>query len=123
MDSKAFERLVGDAVDSIPEAFLRYIHNVVFLVEPEADDDTLEALGLDTPTDLLGLYQGDPLTARGVDDYGNLPDQILLYQHPIEQYARETGEPVLQVIRETILHETGNYFGLSDEELARMGLE
>jgi len=123
MDRKRFETLVTAAVDAIPEPFLAYIENVVFLVEMEPDAETLADMGMEEGDDLLGLYQGDSLSARGVDHWGMLPDQIILFQRPIERESAETGHPVVRVIRDTILHEVGHYFGLSEEELAEMGLE
>ena len=123
MDMKRFETLVGKAVDGIPKPFLQYIENVVFVVEPWPDDETLDMMGIDDEYGLLGLYLGDPISERSIADLGKLPDQIALYQHPIEAYAEDTGEPVVKVIRDTILHEVGHYFGLSEEDLAEMGLE
>jgi predicted Zn-dependent protease with MMP-like domain len=123
MDRKRFEKLVSSAIDTIPDPFLEYIENVVFLVEDDPDPDLLAEMGLEEGDDLLGLYQGDPLTARGVDNWGMLPDQIILFQRPIERETEETGIPVLRVIRDTILHEVGHYFGFSEEDLERMGLE
>lgn len=122
MDRKRFEKLVSSAIDTIPDPFLEYIENVVFLVEDDPDPDLLAEMGLEEGDDLLGLYQGDPLTARGVDSWGMLPDQIILFQRPIERETEETGIPVLRVIRDTILHEVGHYFGFSEEDMERMGL-
>ena len=123
MDSKKFERCVEKAVDSIPEAFASYLDNVVFMVEPEPDRETLASMDMDHPEELLGLYQGDPLTERGFDSWGMLPDRIVLYQRPIELYSEDFGEPLVKVIRDTILHEVGHFFGLSEEDLTRMGLD
>lgn len=123
MSIENFERHVEEAVRSIPEAFSRYLENVVFIVEEEPDAETMEAMGLETPEDLLGLYDGDPLTERHADAWGMLPDRILLYRRPIELYAEDFGEPVVKVIRDTILHEVGHFFGLTEEEVAAMGLE
>ena len=123
MDRKRFQTLVTRAVDSIPEPFLSHIQNVVFLVEDEPDAELLADMGMEEGEDLLGLYQGDSLSARGTDAWGMLPDQIVLYQLPIEREVEHTGLPVLQVIRETILHEVGHYFGLDEDALADMGLE
>lgn len=123
MHFRRFERLVEDAVAIIPEAFQEYLDNVVFVVEPHADEETLTAMGIASPDDLLGLYQGDPLTDRGADAWGMLPDRILLYQRAIELYAEDYGQPVVEVIRDTILHEVGHFFGLSEEDLERVGLD
>lgn len=123
MNRRIFERHVEEAVGSIPEAFSRYLENVVFVVEEEPDAETLETMGIDAPEDLLGLYDGDPLTTRELDAWGMLPDRILLYKRPIELYAEDFREPVVKVIRDTILHEVGHFFGLTEEEVAAMGLE
>jgi len=123
MDARKFEALVGKAVDEIPETFLGYVENVVFLVEPWPDEETLDAVGAEDEYDLLGLYLGDPLSMKSFSDSGMLPDQVVLFQRPIEAYAKDTGEPLVKVIRDTILHEVGHYFGLTEEDLAAMGLE
>ena len=123
MDRKSFERLVEKAVDSIPETFSRYLENVAFLVEDEPDGETLASLGMEYPEDLLGLYEGDPITERGADAWGMLPDHIILYKRPIELYAEDYGEPPVKVIRDTILHEVGHFFGLDEDDLKRMGLD
>lgn len=115
--------MVEEAVHSIPEAFSKYLENVVFVVETEPDAETLANVGVDFPEDLLGLYEGDPLTERGADAWGMLPDRITLFKRPIELYAKDYDEPLVKVIRETIIHEVGHFFGLSEEDLARMGLE
>ena len=122
MDRNQFEALVSDAVDAIPATFSRFLDNVVFLVEPLPDEETLSEMGITDPTELMGLYLGAPLTERSIDDWGMLPDQIILFQRSIERYAQETGQPVVETIRDTILHEVGHFFGLTEEDLERMGI-
>lgn len=120
MDSRAFERLVGNSVNTLPPRFRKLIENVAFLVEQWPDDETLEDMGFDSPYDLLGLYRGVPLEERGFA-YGNqLPDTISIYQKPIEAYCEDTGEDITVVIKETVIHEVGHYFSLSDEEMERI---
>ena len=118
-----FEHKVALAVDSIPVEFSAHIGNLAFIVEVEPDPELLWDMGIEDADELLGLYQGDPLTARGADHWGALPDQIILFKRAIEKESEESGLPVETVIRETILHEVGHYFGLDEEELAEMGLE
>ncbi|MDH4099167.1 MAG: metallopeptidase family protein [Nitrospirota bacterium] len=120
MDQRAFERLVGESVETLPARFRTLIENVAFIVEQWPDDETMEEMGLDSPYDLLGLYRGIPLEERGFS-YGNqLPDTISIYQKPIEVYCRDTGEDIAVVIKETVIHEVGHYFSLSDEEMERI---
>jgi len=117
LNRRNFERLVSKAVASIPDEFLGRIENLTFRVEEWADDDTLDEVGFDDPRDLLGYYSGWPLSERGHDYGACLPDVITVYQGAIEDYVKETGEPPLRVIRETVIHELAHYFGFSEEEM------
>jgi len=120
MRRKDFERLVERAIARIPREFLAQIENLSFQVEDWADDDTLDEVGFDDPRDLLGFYRGWPLSER-THQYGScLPDVITIYQAAVEEYAAETGEPLLKVIRETIIHELAHYFGFSEEQMDRI---
>jgi len=117
MDRKRFERLVEEIFGELPEELLSYVDNAVFVVEDWPDAETLASQGLSRRTDLLGLYHGLPLDERHVDTTGTLPDRILLYQRPLELYAGQTGERLDDVIYDTLVHEIGHHFGLSEEEL------
>lgn len=116
MNRKAFERLVENAIVSIPPDFLARVHNLSFQVEDWADDETLDEVGFEDPRDLLGFYRGWPLDER-THEYAGLPDVIVVYQKAVENHCRETGEPLFQAIRETIIHELAHYFGFSEEEM------
>jgi predicted Zn-dependent protease with MMP-like domain len=117
MKRKDFERLVERSIARIPREFLAQVENLSFQVEDWADDDTLDEVGFDDPRDLLGYYRGWPLSER-THEYGScLPDVITIYQAAVEEYAAETGEPLLKVIRETIIHELAHYFGFSEEQM------
>ena len=90
--------------------------NVAILVEDEPSADLLAEMEIDPPDTLLGLYQGVPLTERRWD-YGNaLPDRILLFQRPLELESEDEDDLVV-AIGETLIHEIGHYFGLSEEEI------
>lgn len=117
MKRKDFERQVERSITAIPEEFLARIENLSFQVEDWPDDETLEEVGFDDPRDLLGYYRGLPLSERSHDYGGCLPDVITIYQGAVEDYVRETGEPLRKVIRETIIHELAHYFGFSEEEM------
>ena len=120
MNRAAFSALADREFAHLPRELLGWVENVVFLVEDWPDRETLDALGLEHPLDLLGLYQGNPLTERSVEWGGALPDRILLYQRPIEHWARVDGLDVGQVVRETLVHEIGHHLGLDEAELERL---
>ena len=111
-----FEILVSKALEELPKKFRDRLENIVVVVEDDPPRDILHQLGLKSPQRLLGLYQGVPLKHRGIR-YGNvLPDQIVIYQRPIEALAR-TRRELLQQIRRTVMHEIGHYFGLAETDL------
>lgn len=121
MSIEEFEQIVEEEFPhAVPERFRDKIKNVGFVIEPEPSEEVRIQEGLDEHTTLLGLYHGVPLTVRG-DEYGIgmvLPDRITLYQLPIEEAGGHDLEKIRLVVRETIWHEIGHYFGLSDEGIA-----
>jgi len=117
-----FERLVAQAVESLPPTFLTRLENVDVVVEEEPTEEDLELAGIEPGSTLLGLYHGVPQSQRG-PWYGNLlPDRIVIYQRPIEAVARDRRE-IRKEIRITIMHEIGHYFGLAEDDLADAGYE
>ena len=116
MDRADFEQLVAEALGTIPRRFKRAMRNIAILVEEEPSDDILREMEIDPPDTLFGLYQGIPLTERG-SNYGNvLPDHILIFKGPHEREAEDEDDLVIS-IAETLIHEVGHYFGLSEEEI------
>ena len=116
MKREKFERLVADALASIPRRFRDAMSNLAIVVEDEPARDLLEEMEIEPPDTLLGLYQGTPLTERRWD-YGNaLPDRILLFQGPHERDSEDEDDLVV-AIGETLIHEIGHYFGLSEKEI------
>jgi predicted Zn-dependent protease with MMP-like domain len=111
-----FERLLAEAIALIPGRFRREMKNLALVVEDEPGPDLLEEMEIEPPDSLYGLYQGTPLPER-TWGYGNqLPDRITLFQRPIEEDCEDEDE-VRAVIGETLIHEVGHYFGLSEEEI------
>ena len=103
----------------IPKRFRREMRNLAVVIEDEPDDELLEDMGIEPPDSLYGLYQGTPLPERPAA-YGNsLPDVITIFQRPIEEDCDDEDE-VRAVIGETLIHEVGHYFGLSEEEIAEI---
>jgi predicted Zn-dependent protease with MMP-like domain len=116
MTRARFERLVADAIESIPQQFRDHMKNIAVVVEDNPSPDLLDEMGIEPPGTLLGLYQGTPLTERPWD-YGNhLPDRVVLYQDPIEDASEDDGD-VMVCIGETLIHEVGHYFGFDEDEL------
>ena len=116
MKRHAFDALVADALAGIPSQFRDALANLAISVESEPSPALLREMEIEPPDTLLGLYQGTPLTERGAS-YGNaLPDRILLFQGPLER-ASEDEDDLIVAIGETLIHEIGHYFGLSEEEI------
>ena len=114
-----FERVVDEALESLPKRFADLVENVLITVEDEPTADDLAGLEEDDDGDseLLGIYRGVALTERG-HDRPMLPDQIAVFRGPINRATRTRREAVDEV-RETVIHELGHYFGLDDDEMRR----
>jgi predicted Zn-dependent protease with MMP-like domain len=116
VERKRFERHVAEALASIPRRFRDAMQNLAIVVEDEPSAELLESMEIEPPDTLLGLYQGTPLTERHWD-YGNaLPDRILIFQGPHER-ASDDEDDLVVAIAETLIHEIGHYFGMSEEEI------
>ena len=119
MTRAQFERVVERALRGLPRVFKEKLANIAVVVEDWADDETLEEMGIEPPDTLYGLYRGVDLTHRD-SSYGNvLPDTVTIYQGPIEEDCEDEAE-MEDVIRDTVVHEIGHYFGLDDETMHRI---
>jgi predicted Zn-dependent protease with MMP-like domain len=116
LSRKAFERLVAEALRTIPARFQEAITNVAVIVEDEPSPELLDEMDIAPEDTLYGLYQGTPLTERTWTDSTRLPDRVTIFQRPIEDDA-ETRDDIVWMIGETVIHEFGHYFGLSEEEI------
>jgi predicted Zn-dependent protease with MMP-like domain len=118
LSSNEFEKVVMEALASLPKRFSDLIDNVVIAVEEEPTADDLAEIEPDDDdegAEILGIYRGVALTDRdGTAPY--LPDEIAIFRGPINRVARTRAEAVHEV-RETVIHEIGHYFGLDDEEM------
>jgi predicted Zn-dependent protease with MMP-like domain len=112
-----FRELVEDAIDSIPKKFARQIRNVAIVIEDEPSEALLEEMEMEEGDTLLGLYQGTPLSERGAGFGNALPDRITLFQMPIEDEAEGDEDGIVVAIGETLIHELGHYFGMSEEQI------
>jgi len=119
MTRRQFEALVERALRRLPKTFKARIANIAVVVEDWADAATLAEMGIEPPDTLYGLYRGIDLTRRDTS-YGNvLPDVVTIYQGPIEADAVDE-EEMADIVRETVIHELGHYFGLDDETMHRI---
>jgi predicted Zn-dependent protease with MMP-like domain len=113
--------LVEKGVETLEERYRDKIRNVAILLEDEPSEEVRLREGLGPDETLLGLYQGIPLSERG-EGYGigeTMPDTITLYKIPILEEAEATDGDVERVVRETMWHEFGHYFGLNEAEVQR----
>jgi predicted Zn-dependent protease with MMP-like domain len=116
MTREAFKRLVAEAVTLIPKRFRREMKNLALVVEDEPAPELLAEMEIEPPDSLYGLYHGTPLPERTWGFGNSLPDRITLYQRPIEEDCEDEDE-IRAVIGETLIHEVGHYFGMSEEEI------
>ncbi len=112
MSREAFEEAVSDALDLVPPELAAQMRNVVVLVEDDAPPEE---------PDLLGLYEGTPLTERdGWWDAGSLPDRILVFRNPTLAVC-DTVDDVVEEVAITVVHEIAHHFGIDDEKLHELG--
>lgn len=111
-----FERVVDEALESLPKRFADLVENVAISVEEEPTAEDLDSIDDgDEDTELLGIYRGVALTDR-THDAPLMPDEIAVFRGPINRVTHSWREAVDE-IRETVIHELGHYFGLSDDDM------
>jgi predicted Zn-dependent protease with MMP-like domain len=116
MTRAEFSKLVAEALETIPDQFRAAMDNLAIVVEGEPTAEQLASVDIEPPDTLLGLYEGIPLTERQWAHGNALPDRITLFQGPIEDASGDEDDVVV-AIGETLIHEVGHYFGLSEEEI------
>jgi len=114
------EELALRALDTIPHRLKQHLGPVVIRVEELPDEETEEAMGLESPFDILGLYRGVALPDKSISDPRPDLDIVFLYRRPILDYWCESGEDLMRVVRHVLIHEIGHHFGFSDEDMARI---
>jgi predicted Zn-dependent protease with MMP-like domain len=116
-DADTIERLARSAVRRLPQKFRDYLSDVIFRVEEFADDERLRAVGLSNRWQLVGLYEGRPLSKQSIWSTGDLPPVISLFRHPLLREWIETGVALEDLVAHVIVHEVGHHFGLSDDQM------
>lgn len=113
-----FEELVGLALEDLPQTLSRHMSNVGIFVEEDPPPEVLDEE--EDGSNLLGLYEGVPLTERDSDYWGVLPDRITLFKRNLEN-AAEGAEDLKELVRETVIHEVAHHFGIDDDRLDELG--
>jgi predicted Zn-dependent protease with MMP-like domain len=116
-DADAIRAIALKALNALPAEFRAHLGDVVLIVEEIANDETLDALGIEHPLDLSGLYHGRPLGEKSSMESGSLPDRIHLYRRAILEEWIETGVGLDELVAHVMIHEVGHHFGLSDEDM------
>ncbi len=117
------EALAARALQALPAKFKARVAGVVIRVEEFPDAEILREMGLESPFDLLGLYQGVSLDQRSVMDSASDMDMIFLYRRPLLEYWSDSGESLGHVVRHVLIHEIGHHFGFSDADMEAIEAE
>jgi predicted Zn-dependent protease with MMP-like domain len=112
-----FEILAAQAWNRLPADFRRMCGDLVIRCEDFALDEVLDQLGIESPFDLMGLYQGVSLDRQSVSDTPREPDMVFLYRRAILDYWADEGETLGDLITHVLVHEIGHHFGFSDEDM------
>lgn len=118
--AEEIEGIARVTLASLPSEFARHLGDVVLIVEDFADDQTLDALGIEDPYDLTGVYHGRPIGEKSSMDSGAAPDRIHLYRRAILDEWVADGEDLSVLVRHIVIHEVGHHFGLSDDDMHRL---
>jgi len=112
------EHAARAAFERIPAAFAEHLGAVVIQVQDFAEDDLLADMGIESPFELTGVYEGLPLTERSIEHSGTMPDRIRLFRMPILLEWCERGDETFEhLVGHVLVHEIGHHFGLSDEDM------
>lgn len=111
------ELMAREAMTLIPEPMRSFAEKVVIQVTEFPDDDVVAEMELESPFDILGLYQGTAVGEKHIESSGAMPDMVFIYRRPILDYWCESGEDLRHVVRHVVIHEIGHHFGYSDDDM------
>lgn len=112
-----FEAMAGDAWAKLPADFRQMCGDLVIRIEDFAADEVLDEMGIESPFDLMGLYQGISLDKKSVSDSAREPDMVFLYRRAILDCWAEGEETLGDLVTHVLVHEIGHHFGFSDEDM------
>lgn len=117
-----FEAMAAQALATIPGRLRVHLRDVVVRVEDFPSEDTCRDMELDSPFDLLGLYDGVALDQKSIGDSGGV-DMIFLYRRPLLDYWCDHGGGLSHLVRHVVIHEVGHHFGFSDADMEALERE
>lgn len=120
-DLSDFERMASEVLSGLPDDVLLRCGHIQISLADYAPDDVLDALSIEDPHDLLGLFEGQGLAQGGDAEYtGQMPNRIWLFRRPILDYWGAMDETLGDVVAHVLIHEIGHHFGLSDQDMERI---
>jgi predicted Zn-dependent protease with MMP-like domain len=111
------EAIARRTLEALPKPFAQSLDDVVLQIEDFADEETLDAMGIEDPFDLTGIYEGVPLPERSITQSGTLPDRIRLFRRPILDEWAGSNDTLEHLVAHVLIHEVGHHFGLSDDDM------
>lgn len=116
-DLAMFEQMAAAAWERLPEEFRAMCGDLLIRVEDFPTDEVLDAMGIESPFDLMGLYHGVSLDKKSVSDVQPAPDMVFLYRRPLLDYWAESQETLGHLVTHVLVHEIGHHFGFSDADM------
>lgn len=111
------ERLAQAAVERLPDLFRQHLQDVILRVEDFPDEEVMQAMELESPFDILGLYWGHPVGDPGASLTGTMPATIFLYRRPMLDEWADGEDSLEHLVAHVLVHEVGHHFGLSDDDM------
>ena len=111
------EAMAKIAFDEIPDELRRHVTNLTITVQDFAEDDVLEEMGIESPFELLGLYQGVDMVRRAISDPVQENERVFLYRRALLDVWCEGEDSLPDIVRHVLIHEIGHHFGYSDEDM------
>lgn len=117
---EVIESLAIEAYATLPEHFRALCGDIRFHIEDFPDDAVFEDMGLETPFDLLGLFEGSGINERFTMETGQMTNRITLYRRALLDYWAENDETLGDIVAHVLIHEIGHHFGLSDDDMEQI---